>query len=195
MEQGAASLETKGMLCDPGVHFVGRFEVERKFRVVDLDQVRDRLKRLAATPFTIGNVETDVFLDLPDGRLETNGQFQTLRHMQPSGRVLWISKGPARDECVAMDLADYDKALAMLKSLGFEEKRQIQKRRDIYFFDKFHVTLDHVEDLGSFVELAIMTDDQNALPALRQDVQRAAETLGLLSYPEETQSYRDLLFK
>lgn len=194
MQQRSDQLETKGMLCDPGDHFKGRFEVERKFRVADIASVRERLEELSAIPFTLGNAETDVFLDLPDGRLEANGQFHTLRRMQPSERVLWISKGPAKDECVAMDLANFDKALAMLKSLGFIEKRQIHKRRDIYFIDKFHVTLDHVEGLGSFVELAIMTDDEDLLPTLRDEVQQTAAVLKLTSYPEEHLSYRELLF-
>lgn len=194
MQQSGSNLEIKGMLADPGDHFKGRFEVERKFRVDDIASVHNRLTQLGAVPFTIGNSETDVFLDFADGRLEANNQFQTLRHMMPSDRVLWISKGPAKDECVAMDLADYDKALAMLKSLGFEEKRQIAKRRDIYFVDRFHVTLDDVEGLGSFVELAVMTDDEAALPALRDDIRKAAEKLDLLRHKEEFQSYRQLLF-
>ena len=92
MPQGSESLETKGMLTDPGVHFVGRFEVERKFRVPDIEAVWQKLREQNAVAFTLGNAEVDIFLDLPDGRLENNNQFHTLRHMQPSGRVLWISK-------------------------------------------------------------------------------------------------------
>jgi adenylate cyclase, class 2 len=194
MQQNATNLETKGMLADPGDHFKGRFEVERKFQVDDIPSVLNRLEHMAAIPFTLENTETDIFLDFADARLEANNQVQTLRHMQPSGRVLWISKGPAKDECIAMDLPDFDKALSMLKSLGFAEKWQIRKRRDIYFVDKFHVTLDHIENLGSFVELAIMTDDEGALAALRDDVQSAADQLGLLKYPEVHLSYRQLLY-
>ncbi len=194
MQQNASSLETKGMLTDPGNHFKGRFEVERKFKVDDIPSVLERLKEMAAIPFTLGNTETDIFLDLADARLEANNQFHTLRHMQPSDRVLWISKGPAKDECIAMDLSNFDKALSMLKSLGFEEKWKIRKRRDIYFVDAFHVTLDHIDGLGSFVEIAVMTDEESALPALRDDVQDAADQLGLLKFPEVNLSYRQLLF-
>lgn len=194
MQRNGSDLSTKGMLADPGDHFKGRFEVERKFRVDDLAVVRERLTHSGAIPFTIGNFETDVFFDLADGRLEANNQFHTLRHMLPSGRVLWISKGPAKDECVAMDLSDYDKAVAMLTSLGFRELRRISKKRDIYFIDEFHVTLDDVTGLGTFVELAVMTDDEDALPALRDKTQEAAERLGLSGFIEEESSYRKMLF-
>lgn len=194
LTQGTESLESKGMLTHPGEHFVGRFEVERKFRVQDIEAVRQKLLEQDAVAFTIGNAEVDIFLDLADGRLEGNNQFHTLRHMQPSGRVLWISKGPQKDECIAMDLSDFSKALAMLKSLGFEEKRQIKKKRDIYFLGAFHVTLDLAEGLGSFVEVAAMTDDEDELDSLRIGVQEVVTTLQLSSHGEETRSYRQLLF-
>ena len=133
MQNSASDLAVKGMLTDPGDHFKGRFEVERKFRVDDITPLLHRLEQLAAVPFTLGNSETDVFLDLSDGRLEANNQFQTLRQMLPSGRVLWISKGPQKDECIAMDLPDFEKALSMLRSLGFEEKRKIHKKARYLF--------------------------------------------------------------
>jgi adenylate cyclase class 2 len=193
VQSEAFELAAKGMLVDPGSHFDGRFEVERKFHADDLESVRKRLIQNDATAFTLGNSETDVFFDLPDRRLAKNDQFQTLRRMSPSDRVLWISKGPAKDECVAMDLADYDKAEAMLKSLGFVETMRISKKRDIYFVDDFHVTLDDVDGLGIFVELAVMTDDQGELSALRGRLQQMAERLDLLHLTEETRSYRQML--
>jgi len=194
MREDGLELARKGMLSDPGDHFRDRFEMERKFRVDDLDAMAWHLGRCGAVPFVLGNCETDIFLDLPDGRLEANNQFHTLRQMLPSGRVLWISKGPAKDECVAMDLADFDKALAMLTSLGFVETRRIGKKRDIYFVDEFHVTLDDVAGIGTFVELAIMTDDEDALLRLRDKIQQAADKLGLLDFVEEKASYRQMLF-
>ncbi|WP_306150442.1 MULTISPECIES: class IV adenylate cyclase [unclassified Roseibium] len=194
MPQETRDLETKGMLADPGTHFVGRFEVERKFRVADLEAVRQELEMRNAVAFTLGNAEVDIFLDLSDSRLERNNQVHTLRHMQPSGRVLWISKGPKKDECVAMDLPGIGKARSMLKSLGFEEKWKISKKRDIYFLGDFHVTLDVVDGLGSFVEVAAMTDDENQLPGLRLGIQDVVDDLDLTHHQEETGSYRQLLF-
>lgn len=194
MQKNDSNLATKGMLAEPGDHFKGRYEVERKFWVEDLARFEALICQQGAIPFTIGNSETDIFFDLPDGRLEANNQFHTLRHMLPSDRVLWISKGPAKDECIAMDLPDFDKAAAMLTSLGYGEVRRISKNRDIYFFEDFHITLDDVKGLGTFVELAVMTDEKDDLPILREKVQLAAEKLKLTQFTEETRSYRQLLF-
>lgn len=189
----SADLARKGMLADPGDHFAGRFEVEFKVRVDGLDDVRARLEALGAIPFALNNSETDLFLDLADDRLARNGQSHVLRHMRPSNRVLWISKGPARDECVAMDLPDHAKAMDMLQSLGFVEQFKISKRRDIYFLDRCHVTLDEVDGLGTFVEVAAMTDDEATLPALRNTLLEAIERLGLSGAERVERSYREML--
>ena len=195
MADGETSkLARKGMLVDPGNHFKGRYEVERKFRVDDLEIIRTKLIDQGAIGFTIGNSETDTFFDLKDNSLAKNNQFQILRQMSPSERVLWISKGPSPDECVAMDLSDFDKARSMLLSLDYNETLQIRKQRDIYFIDEFHATLDHVAELGTFVELAVMSDVKSELPALRTRVDDMAKRLALHEFAEETRSYRQLLF-
>jgi adenylate cyclase, class 2 len=187
------SLQMKGMLCDPGDHFKGRYEVERKYRVEGLERVRDDLASRGAAAFTLGNRETDIFLDMPDRRLAGAGQQQVLRVMQPSGRVLWICKGPGADRCVAMDLDDPDKALEMLTALGFEETERLTKARDIYFLGDFHVTLDHLEGLGSFVEVAAMTDDAECLADWTERVEAFARDFGLYPASIENRSYRAMM--
>ncbi|MCZ4287934.1 class IV adenylate cyclase [Hoeflea alexandrii] len=188
-----AALQIRGMLCDPGDHFKGRYEVERKYRVDLLEPVRSKILSMGAVPFTLGNVETDIFLDLSDGRLASNDQQQVLRLMQPSGRVLWICKGPGADRCVAMDLDGSDKALEMLSALGYVETGRLAKNRDIYFAGDFHVTLDHLDGLGSFAEVAVMTDDADSLPLWATRVETFARKLGLDASRIEPRSYRAMM--
>lgn len=189
----AATLQTKGMLCDPGDHFLGRYEVERKFRVDVLEPVRSKILAMGAVPFTLGNVETDIFLDQADGRLASNDQQQVMRLMQPSGRVLWICKGPGSDRCVAMDLDGSDKALEMLAALGFVETGRLTKKRDIYFAGDFHITLDQLDGLGCFVEIAVMTDDAGSLMHWANRVDVFAGSLGLDAAQIEDRSYRAMM--
>ncbi|KZL15474.1 CYTH domain protein [Pseudovibrio axinellae] len=186
-------LQTKGMLCEPGDHFIGAYEVERKYALSDLEALRTQLEAKGAMPFTLGNQELDIFYDLPDKRLASNDQQHVLRQMQPSGRVLWISKGPGPDKCVAMDLHDGEKAQAMIISLGFEEIERLEKRRDIYFLDKFHVTLDVLPQLGAFAEIAIMTDDTSKLEDYAHEVEALAKEFNFSQQALQTQSYRSML--
>ncbi|MGH0001972.1 class IV adenylate cyclase [Pseudovibrio ascidiaceicola] len=183
-------LQTKGMLCDPGDHFTGIYEVERKYAVADLEVIRSQLEARGAVPFTLGNTEQDVFYDLADSRLANNNQQHVLRVMRPSGRALWISKGPGPDKCISMDLADADQANAMILSLGFEEVERLEKKRDIYFLDKFHLTLDELPGLGRFVELAIMTNDADKLAQYEREIGELADSFNLSSNALQTQSYR-----
>jgi adenylate cyclase class 2 len=176
-----------------GRPFIGRYEVERKYRVAELDPLRSKVLSIGAVPFTVGNRETDIFLDLPDGRLAANGQQQVMRLMQPSDRVLWICKGPGADRCVAMDLDGWDKAREMLSALGFVETGRLAKDRDIYFVDDFHVTLDHLDGLGSFAEVAVMTDDANSLPFWATRIGEFADRLGLDAAQAEERSYRAMM--
>ena len=190
---GASALARKGMLADPGDHFTGRFEVERKYAVAGLAEITARLQARGAIPFTLGNRETDVFLDWPDGRLAALAKQQVVRSMQPSGRVLWFVKGPQPDECIATDLEDFGKALAMLAALGCVETDRVEKQRDIFFLGDFHLTLDRVPGLGEFVELAVMTDDAESLSGWADRIEALSAELGLDADALQTRSYRALL--
>ena len=186
-------LKRKGMLSDPGEHFEGKYEVELKYRVDSLIIVRDQITRLGAVPFMLGNRETDIYFDMDETRFADNDQAVCLRSMAPSGRVLWISKGPGPDRCVAMDLHDLEKAFEMLSSLGFSEVMRIEKARDLYFLGPLHLTLDDVPGLGQYVEIAAMTDDEQALEELRKQTKALAGALDLSPASRETRSYRTMI--
>lgn len=80
----------------------------------------------------------------------------------------------------------------MVCTLGYRPVLTIDKRRSIYFVGPFHITLDSLAGLGDFAELAIMTDDEAALPAHRAQLQALAARLGLTPDMLETRSYRTL---
>ncbi len=191
--RAGSDLQRKGMLCDPGEHFQGRYEVEHKYRVENLTPIRDQIAQLGGVAFMLENHETDIYFDMDDKRFADNDQAVCLRSMAPSGRVLWISKGPGPDRCVAMDLDDAGKAYEMLTSLGFVEVLHIAKARDLYFLGALHVTLDEVPGLGPFVEIAAMTDEEHALDGLRAQIDALALKLDLSPANREARSYRAML--
>lgn len=181
------------MLCDPGDHFEGRFEVERKYSTVDMPGVRGKAEALGARAFALGNSDLDIYFDMPDGQLEATGRQQILRLMQPSGRVLWIVKGPEESACVAMNLDDFGKAHEMIAALDYQETIRLEKQRDIYFLGAFHLTLDTVPGLGTFVEISVMTDDESASNQWHRQMIELAEQLGLKEVDRRRQSYREML--
>ncbi|WP_392399700.1 class IV adenylate cyclase [Aeromonas salmonicida] len=173
-------------------HFQGRYEVEFKYRLDDKPAFISALKTQDPEVMLENNLEQDSYFDTPEPTLATEGKSLVIRTMQPSGIKLWIVKGPERDHCEAVNITDADKAASMLQTLGYQQVLAISKRRSIYFVGPFHVTLDHLDGLGDFAELAIMTDDETLLPSYRQQLQDLATRLGLSSSQLETRSYRTL---
>lgn len=180
-------------MVDDHSHFNGTYEVEQKFRVADLAAFRARLLAAGAADYLIGNHEIDLYLDTPEKAMAANGLTLVLRNMQPIDRTLWIIKGPTPDACIATRLPDFAKAKQMLTLMNYAPYLTIEKHRDIYFFGALHITLDVLASLGSFVEIAVMSDDKQALPGLATDVTRAARQLGLAESDLVTQSYRQMI--
>lgn len=83
----------------------------------------------------------------------------------------------------------------MLQTLGYKVVLQLTKTRSIYFIDQYHVTVDNLEGMGDFAELAIMTDDETQLAYHEQGLLELAQQLGLTQEDRETRSYRELMQK
>lgn len=102
----------------------------------------------------------------------------------PDGRVpIWEQ----------VNIEDVAKARSMLATMGYQETLQLTKQRSIYFIDAFQITVDHLEGVGSFAELAVMTDDADALDEWKLRLLELARQLGLEHNNREYRSYRGLL--
>ena len=173
-------------------HFSGKFEVELKYRLLDRDAFFAVLQTRNPEVMLEDNLEHDCYFDLASHSLISEHKSLCIREMQPSGIMLWIVKGPEKDRCEAVNITDATKAKSMLHTLGYECVLEIKKRRSIYFLGKFHLTLDHLDGLGDFAELAIMTDDETLLPEFEAQLLQLATDLGLCEAQRELLSYRQL---
>ncbi|EGM70938.1 class IV adenylate cyclase [Shewanella sp. HN-41] len=173
-------------------HFNGKFEVELKYRLTDRDTFWARLHAKSPEVMLEDNLEHDCYFDSPSASLKSENKSLCIREMQPSGIMLWIVKGPEKDRCEAVNISDVAKAKSMLGTLGYQCVFEINKRRSVYFLGKFHLTLDSLEGLGDFAELAIMTDDEAMLPVYELQLLALAAELGLNESQREFLSYRQL---
>jgi adenylate cyclase class 2 len=173
-------------------HFNGKFEVELKYRLLDRQAFFTALQMRNPEVMLEDNLEHDCYFDLPSQSLKAEHKSLCIREMQPSGIMLWIVKGPEKDRCEAVNITDAAKAKSMLHTLGYECVLEIKKRRSIYFLGEFHLTIDHIEGLGDFAELAIMTNDESLLPTYEVKLLQLAEDLGLSESQRELSSYREL---
>lgn len=173
-------------------HFNGKFEVELKYRLKDREAFCARLRAKSPEVMLEDNLEHDCYFDSPSASLAAEHKSLCIREMQPSGIMLWIVKGPEKDRCEAVNIADVAKAKSMLSTLGYQCVLEIKKRRSVYFLGEFHLTIDRLEGLGDFAELAIMTDDETMLPIYESQLLVLATELGLSESQREFLSYRQL---
>jgi len=174
-------------------HFVGKYEVEFKYRLTSKAEFLAALMRLNPEIRLEDNRETDWFYDQPSNSLNQQSKSVSIREMQPSNIKLWIVKGPGKDCCEAVNISDVNRARSMLETMGFVHTMTLAKTRSMYFINQYHVTLDYLEGLGHFAEFAIMTDDLDKFPYYKQQLKQLALSCHLHDGDIEHHSYKELM--
>ncbi|HEY2587625.1 MAG TPA: class IV adenylate cyclase [Tepidisphaeraceae bacterium] len=137
-------------------------EIEAKMKVDDFDAVRAKLVECGAT--RVGAVlETNTFFDTPDRSLLAADRGLRLRRAKDlaSGdeRFVVTVKGPAQSgplktrEEAEVNVDDGERAIAVLRALGYEPQLSFEKRRETWETGGCTVELDELPVLGRFVEI------------------------------------------
>jgi adenylate cyclase, class 2 len=173
-------------------HFEGKFEVELKYRLKTKPRFLEILETMNHEVMLLENLESDSYFDTKDRALRAANKSLCIREIEPSGIKLWIVKGPELDRCEATNITDANKAKSMLRTMGYDLVLSMKKTRSIYFLGKYHITVDHLDGLGDFVEFAIMTNDERLLDTYKAELIELAGLFGLSSKDLENKSYREL---
>ena len=166
-------------------------EVEAKFRVDDLSEIEERLKD---AEFVIEKIEEDAYFNHPCRDFgETDEALRIRRDIEGvkityKGRKI-DSETKTREE-IKINVDDFDKAFKLFEKLGFSLAGWVKKRRKIYRYGEALICLDHLEDLGSFVEIEIESDD---VERAKEKVFEIAEKLGLDREKSIRSSYLEML--
>lgn len=139
------------------------FEVEVKFRISDVNQVISKLNGFATY---LGNdTEEDHYFNHPCRDFANTDEAIRVR-IYGSGRVMVTYKGPrlkgegkVRVE-YNIDVDSADEVINTLKALGFREVAVIRKERLTYTYSNYTIYVDKVSDLGDFLEVETLTNDQ-----------------------------------
>lgn len=174
-------------------HFKGKYEVELKYRLACRQEFLTRLQTIPHEVMFEDNLELDSYFDTPQRTLTAEGKLLCIRELEPSGVKIWYVKGPEADRCEATNIVDADAARSMLLNMGYQQIATATKIRSVYFVGKFHLTLDKLEGIGEFAEFAVMTDDEQAIPTLRAELEKLASLFGLFDRHLEHKSYRQLM--
>ena len=166
---------------------VSRASVEReqKYRVSYIETIRKRLKKLGAKALADGFERNELF-DC-GGRLRNQGL--KLRLRRHGGKITMLTlKGPRlrghhKTRMEVETPVEYEAAKRILELLEFRVNEAYSKIREEYRLDSCPVCLDHIPNVGWFVEV-------EGPPAKIRDI---ARKLGLRAIDREPRSYRKLI--
>jgi adenylate cyclase class 2 len=182
---------------------VHAYEVELKFPLVDPQRVRAELDALGAEPGD-ALVQVDRYFNHPSRDFGETDEAFRIRQIGDENRVTY--KGPKVDSrtktrreieiVFGESPADAERFAEMMRLLGFREVRTVRKRRlpfELTWEDReVEVSLDEVDELGTFFEIETLADDDSR-DAARDAILRLAERLNLAD--SERKSYLCLLLE
>ncbi len=180
-----------------------RMEVEQKFTTPDLERIRAKLDSWGAE-LAEERIEVDCYYRHPSRDFSATDEALRLRRVGHSHFITY--KGPKIDATtktrreIDLPLADLPPGSegwdSLLEALGFSSVAEVVKRRRKAFVDwkgrRVEVSLDQVEDVGTFVELELVTDAEQ-VPAARECLATLAAALALSG--NERRSYLELLLE
>jgi adenylate cyclase, class 2 len=178
-----------------------QWEVEQKFRAVDLPEIKAKLTQLGAS-FGEPMNQIDWYFNHPARDFAQTDEAFRLRQVGENNYVTY--KGPKIDKSTKtrreLELplpqgSEFpDKFAEVLIALSFRSVAKVKKSRlpGKLAWQGRHVelALDHVDGLGSFIELEIVADDSD-LEAAKECVHSLSKELGLTE--PERRSYLELL--
>ncbi|MDZ4817878.1 MAG: class IV adenylate cyclase [Planctomycetota bacterium] len=176
-------------------------EVELKFRVDELALVEQQVRLLGGT-FGPPEVQSDLYLAHPQRDFAQTDEAFRIRQVGAANMVTY--KGPKLDATTktrreievpfASGDAAADQLRSLLEALSFRPVLQVRKQRRTakleYHAMEVEVVLDEVDQLGTYVELEVLCESDQAEPA-KEAVLALASELGLKQ--PERRSYLELL--
>ena len=177
------------------------YEVELKFPLDDPERVRTELVALGAE-LCDAVVHVDRYFNHPSRDFGETDEAFRIRQIGDTSRVTY--KGPKVDSRsktrreieipFGKSPDDAERFAEMLRLLGFREVGTVRKRRVPYDLTwdgrEVEVSLDEVDDLGTFAEIETTADD-GSRDAARDAILRLADRLNLAN--SERRSYLCLL--
>jgi adenylate cyclase class 2 len=183
------------------------YEVELKVRA-EHDPVRDRLDALGFDAEG-AVVQRDTYYDAPHRDFADTDEALRLRVERPPGAegsaateaasATLTYKGPLVDATsktrreAETTVADAGAMEDVLGALGFEPAATVRKHRETFRADGDTVTLDAVEDLGTFVEAETTVADDGGVEGARDRLHGLLSDLGLDPDSHLQTSYLELL--
>jgi adenylate cyclase class 2 len=169
-------------------------EIELKVRISSLDPVRQQLIRLKARSY--GRIhEHDVYYNAPHRDFGVTDEAVRVRYTNDhavvtyKGAKIKSSGLKAREELnTAVESGEIFEQ--MLDRLGFKKTAEVNKWRENYKLGNMAISLDSVDELGTFAEIEIMAENDDSDASAQ--IEKISKEMGIQGEPILA-SYLELL--
>ena len=162
-------------------------ELEMKAKIDKYTRGRiDQILRKAE--FIEEKVEEDTYYSSPIRDFKETDE--TLRIRYSGEKAILTYKGPkldkiskSREEFEALVSGDIEE---ILQKLGYKKILNVRKKRKVYLYKDYTVSIDDVEDLGEYIEIELKSENL-------KDIKRIENLFEVLFLESERRSYLELL--
>ncbi len=157
-------------------------EIEIKFRIDNREQLLSKLESLHSH-FSEPVKQKDIIF-VPDLNDTANGEgkiFIRIRR-QNEKKIITLkkqSKVIMQNKEIEFGISDIDKAYDFLETIGFKEWVTVEKTRIETTYQEFNLCIDQVKRLGDFVEIEILSEEENQTEFYEKKILEIAKELGI----------------
>lgn len=173
-------------------------EIEIKFRVENLDNVKEKLNNLGCIFSKELNQKDTIFLpDLNNTESKEGSLFVRIRDV--NGKVELNLKKQSAISFQAKEIEfganDFDSAYDFLDTLGLKEWVTVEKKRTTTIYNKFNICIDSVKRLGNFVEIELLTNEENKSKQFEKEILGLANKLGINTQNRINSFYDTMIYE
>lgn len=187
------------------------FEVEIKIAIRDPEELERKLIDIGAVR-TNQERQTDIYFNHPCRSFELTDEALRLREREmiqvsmqstaiPTAICELTYKGPKLDGMtktrleLSAEIQDTKSLHSILTQLGYQEVATITKERIFFGIEDIIVSIDHVQHVGTFLEVEKVVSSADLIPETREGVLSFLERLGLKREDSIRESYLELFLR
>ncbi|HNZ61264.1 MAG TPA: class IV adenylate cyclase [Methanofastidiosum sp.] len=162
-------------------------ELEMKAKIDKYN--RGRVEQITKKAEYLGErLEEDIYFSSPIKNFKETDEALRIRKSQ--GKTILTYKGPkidriskSREEIETFVSGDIN---LILERLGFYKFIEIKKKRKLYRYNEFMISIDDVEGLGEYIEVELKSEK-------KEDVKKIEHLFDILYLDSERRSYLELI--
>jgi len=175
----------------------GVMEVEVKAKVDNLDEIKERLESMGAL-FGKEIEQNDTFFKPADFNKKPQGPGDWILRIRKQGEKKFLTLKALTEVTGAWKehetlIQNGEEAINITNAMGLVNVFNLSKKRIIGNVDGFELCIDNVKELGTFLEVAIETENESDIESIREKIVDFIKRLGIDENNIERRGYGEII--